>query len=351
MAEDRERRSEGVQGEPVWTYRGYKLGPDNFTSAMVHLFRAEIQRANVWRERLDSTTNWAIVTTAAAVSFAFSEPLGSHLVILLSIVVVGLLLYIESRRYRYYELWSSRVRLMETDFFATMLVPPFHPSADWGEALADNLLHPRFNVSLLEALGRRLRRNYIWIFLVLLLAWLAKLWIHPDPTSDLAVYISRASLGSAHGSWMVTLVLLLMLSLLLLGVLTARLQAATGEVLPHFGESGTSVSADRTGAGMHGIDHQPWFRSSRRRRQFISLIITDQAKDVADVIMTEMRRGVTALDGTGMYSGEDFKVLVCAITTTEVPQLKSLVREIDPAAFVVIIPAREVLGRGFIPLE
>jgi len=43
--------------EPVWTYRGYKLKTSEFVTAMVHLFRAEIQRANVWRQRLDTTTN------------------------------------------------------------------------------------------------------------------------------------------------------------------------------------------------------------------------------------------------------------------------------------------------------
>lgn len=347
MPDQQKKRGESP-GEPVWTYRGYQLGPDNFTTAMVHLFRAEISRANVWRERLDSTTNWAVVTTAAAISFAFSEPLGSHLVILLSTVVVTLLLYIESRRYRYYELWSSRVRLMETDFFATMLVPPFHPSADWGEALADNLLHPQFNVSLLEALGRRLRRNYIWIFIVLFLAWLAKLWIHPAPTSELAEYVSRASTGPAPGWMMLALVMIYLLGLLLMAALTARLQAATGEVLPRFGERDTSVD---TGKPDEPRDARPWFRSARRRRQYMSMIITNQSIDVADQIMAEMRRGVTALEGSGMYSGEDFRVLMCAITTTEVPQLKSLVHKIDPTAFVVIIPAREVLGRGFIPLE
>ena len=40
--------------EPVWTYRGYKLGSSEFVTAMVHLFRAEVQRANVWRQRLDT---------------------------------------------------------------------------------------------------------------------------------------------------------------------------------------------------------------------------------------------------------------------------------------------------------
>ena len=41
---------------------------------MVHFFRAEVHRANIWRQRLDTTTNWAVVTTGAAISFAFSEP-------------------------------------------------------------------------------------------------------------------------------------------------------------------------------------------------------------------------------------------------------------------------------------
>jgi uncharacterized membrane protein len=122
---------EAVGQEPVWTYRGYRLRPGEFTTAMVHFFRAEISRANVWRQRLDTTTNWAVLTTGAAISFAFSDSTGDHRVIMLNMLLITLFLYIEARRYRYYELWSSRVRLMETDFFASMLVPPFHPASDW----------------------------------------------------------------------------------------------------------------------------------------------------------------------------------------------------------------------------
>jgi len=40
---------------------------------MVHFFRAEVQRANVWRQRLDTTTNWAVVTTGAAIALAFNK--------------------------------------------------------------------------------------------------------------------------------------------------------------------------------------------------------------------------------------------------------------------------------------
>ena len=109
--------------EPVWTYRGYKLKTSEFVTAMVHLFRAEIQRANVWRQRLDTTTNWAVVSTGATLSIGFSQPNIHHSIIILNTLLVMWFLFIEARRYRYYELWSYRVRLMETDFFAAMLVP------------------------------------------------------------------------------------------------------------------------------------------------------------------------------------------------------------------------------------
>src|SRR5688500_19542996 len=153
--------------DPVWTYRGYKLGTSEFVTAMVHFFRAEVQRANVWRQRLDTTTNWAVVATGATLSVAFSQPDIHHGIIILNTLLVMWFLFIEARRYRYYELWSYRVRLMETDFYAAMLVPPFHPSPEWAESLAENLLSPSFPISMSEAFGRRLRRNYFWIFLIL----------------------------------------------------------------------------------------------------------------------------------------------------------------------------------------
>src|SRR5574342_1365485 len=102
-----------LEDEPVWTYRGYRLKTGEFVTAMVHLFRAEIQRANVWRQRLDTTTNWAVVSTGATLSIAFSQPSIHHAIIILNTLLVMWFLFIEARRYRYYELWSYRVRLME----------------------------------------------------------------------------------------------------------------------------------------------------------------------------------------------------------------------------------------------
>lgn len=81
------------------------------------------------------------------------------------------------------------------------------------------------------------------------------------------------------------------------------------------------------------------------------LIVTDQAQRVSDEILAEMHRGVTALEATGMYSGESHKVLLCAVTVTEVTHLKDLVKGVDSDAFVVVTAAEEVLGRGFLTLE
>jgi uncharacterized membrane protein len=348
-----EQGQEGSRSEPVWTYRGYQLRPSEFTTAMVHLFRAEVQRANVWRQRLDTTTNWAVLTTGAAISFAFSRTLAEdHRVIILNVLLVTLFLHIEARRDRYYELWSYRVRLMETDFFATMLVPPFHPSSDWAESLAENLLHPQFPISLWEALGRRFRRNYLWIYVVLGLAWLVKVWLHPTRAGTLSQLISRASIGVIPGEAVVATGLIFNGILMLIGLLTIGLQQASGEILPRYGVfqlPGLAVPA--TSTKRRPGRWQAWFRPTRPRQQLMALIITDRPQAVADRILQEMRRGVTALSGTGMYTHAQHAVLMCALTVTEVAHLKELVGTEDPDAFVTITPAQEVLGKGFASLQ
>jgi len=94
-----------------------------------------------------------------------------------------------------------------------------------------------------------------------------------------------------------------------------------------------------------------WYRHTRRRQQLLALIITDEPKPVSEVVLKEMKRGVTAMDGTGMYSGKKHTVLMCALTVTEIHQLKSLVNQVDPNSFIIVTPAQEVLGRGFLPLN
>jgi uncharacterized membrane-anchored protein YitT (DUF2179 family) len=72
---------------------------------------------------------------------------------------------------------------------------------------------------------------------------------------------------------------------------------------------------------------------------------------VADRVLTEMERGVTILNGTGAYTGEPRPALYCVVTRSEVQQLKTIVHELDPKAFMVIGVAHEALGEGFQPFK
>jgi uncharacterized membrane protein len=334
--------------EPVWTYRGYRLKTSEFVTAMVHFFRAEVQRANIWRQRLDTTTNWAVVSTGATLSVAFSQPNIHHGVIILSTLLVFWFLLIETRRYRYYELWIYRVRLMETDFYAAMLVPPFHPSPEWAESLAENLLSPSFPISIWEAFGRRLRRNYAWIFLILYASWVAKIWLFPEPAAGLEEFIQRSSVGPVSGEMMITLGFGFYGFLLFVGLATISMNQATGEVLPRFGEEAVASFASPEGKrkGLHAF-----FAPSHRRKQLMALVITGIPEAVAGRILKDLGRGVTSLTGKGMYTGQERSVLICALTVTEVHNLKFAVNKEDPNAFVVVSPAQEILGRGFNPLS
>jgi len=80
------------------------------------------------------------------------------------------------------------------------------------------------------------------------------------------------------------------------------------------------------------------------------MIVTNKPDEVAGQVMTVLERGVTILEGTGAYTKNERPVLYCVVTRSEVNQLKSLVRDMDPKAFMVIGTAHEALGEGFRPL-
>lgn len=82
-----------------------------------------------------------------------------------------------------------------------------------------------------------------------------------------------------------------------------------------------------------------------------ALIVTSNPDAVKRVILQDMERGVTELQGRGGYTGEPRTVLYCVVSRSEIPQIKALVREADPQAFMVIGQAHEALGEGFLPLD
>jgi len=341
------KKQEEVE-EPVWTFRGYRLKASEFVTAMVHLFRAEVQRANVWRQRLDTTTNWAVVSAGATLSIAFSQPNVHHGVIILNTLLTTWFLFIEARRYRYYELWSYRIRLMETDFYAAMLVPPFHPSPEWAESLAENLLSPSFPISMWEAFGRRLRRNYLWIYIILGVSWFAKGYLFPAPAVNFPEFILRGAVGPIPGRIMIALGAIYYSFLILVAIGTVGMTQASGEILPRFGSASTlaAISAAGKPKSLRAL-----LAPNHRRQQFLAIIITDKAEAVSKRLMADLKRGITAVSGKGMYTGQERSVLMCALTVTEVHNLKAAVAKEDPLAFVIVSPAQEILGRGFNPLE
>jgi uncharacterized membrane-anchored protein YitT (DUF2179 family) len=82
-----------------------------------------------------------------------------------------------------------------------------------------------------------------------------------------------------------------------------------------------------------------------------ALIVSSQPQAVAQGIMDELERGVTLVEGSGGFTGAPRTVLYCVLSRSEVPRLKALVREADPAAFMVVGSAHEALGEGFRPLH
>src|SRR5712692_4493039 len=209
-----------------------KLSPSEFGTAMAHFYRGEVQRSNAWRTRLDTTTYWAVFTSAATLSFAFSSSSNPHFLIPINSILVAIFLVMEARRYRYYEIWASRVRVIETGYFAQMLAPDgVARDQEWASHLASDLLTPHFTISEKEAIGRRLRRNYIWIFMLLALSWNLKVYLYPAPAANFDEFLQRATVGLVPG-WIVFIVgFVFNATLIIFAVSTIRLPEATGEVL------------------------------------------------------------------------------------------------------------------------
>jgi len=153
-----------------------------YIQAVSHFYRGEIYRSNVWRRRLDATTNWAVVTTAAVLTFTFSTPERTHMLLVLCNFVVLAFLFIEARRFRYFSVYRARVRMLEENFLLPILTRQLgSPMEGWRELVAADLERPKFGNTMLDALPLRIRYNYFWIFSFIGSAWLLKVWLHPEP--------------------------------------------------------------------------------------------------------------------------------------------------------------------------
>lgn len=151
------------------------LSPGEFVTTISHFHRAEIARMAGWRDRIDRTTNWAITVAAAMLSLSLSTSSAHHGVLVFAMLLILLLLWIEARRYRFFDVYRTRVRQLERHYFAQLFSPQPDHAANWLPILGESLRTPKFLISHWTAFARRLRRNYIFMFLILLFAWVLKI--------------------------------------------------------------------------------------------------------------------------------------------------------------------------------
>jgi len=168
--------------------------------ALAHLYRGELYRSTVWRTRLDATTNWAVVSTGLALSLTFSSATASPLPLVLVGLLVAVFLHTEARRYRFFDFWRVRAHILETQFFGPILLGHgVRVDNGWNRILYEDYQRPRLHITYPDAVGRRLRRNYGWIFAIQAAAYVGKLLIHPQPIHSFDELWMRATIGPLPG--------------------------------------------------------------------------------------------------------------------------------------------------------
>jgi uncharacterized membrane protein len=177
-----------------------------------------MHRSLVWRVRLDTTTNWAVVATVAILTFSFNNPQYSSETLIAGMYANLVFLLIEARRFRFFDVWRARVRMLEENFYGPILRRDLlSPVAHWGRLVAEDLLRPRFKITYHQALKARLKRNYGVLFSLLLLSWLLKLLMHPGGGGTPPPFLQRMALGPVP--WWVSLVFVIGLYTYLIALL------------------------------------------------------------------------------------------------------------------------------------
>jgi uncharacterized membrane protein len=200
-----------------------EMGPGG---SMAHLYRGEIHRMRFWRERLDRTTNWAVIVIAAILTWAFSSESNPHYVLLAGASILSVFLVIEARRYRGYDICRSRYRVLQQNVFAYGLDPSQGlEDPDWRAQLSTDYRQPCLKISRMEAIAHRLRRVYLPLLSVLLGAWLIRITAFSD-----VPWPASAAIGQIPGSIVSGVVLLSYITLLFIA-LRPRTWHAEGELL------------------------------------------------------------------------------------------------------------------------
>lgn len=228
----------GDKADVPYEQYAHEITHAEWMQLMIHFYRGEMHRASLWRQRLDVTTNWAVATTAAMLTFTLGNGQVPHGAIILSVLVTLIMLHLEARRYMYYDLWRARLRMIERGLIAPALwrgsaERELEHESDWRRLLADDLREPRFHMPYSEAFGRRLQRNYIWLLVLNYCGWLLKLALAPEKAHSLSEAVGHAAAGPLPGATVLAIVTIGLVFLMVLGRVTTRHRHARGEARPY----------------------------------------------------------------------------------------------------------------------
>ncbi len=179
----------------------------SYVNALAHFYRGEMGRIMIWRQRLDITTNWAITSSTAIITIAFSNAAVPHIIFFFNLAIVWGMLWIEARRYRFYDAFRARVRMLEAHFLVPMVSENRDLlQGDWKTLVCEDLILPSFKITRLEAVGRRLKRNYVFIFILIMVAWFTKIFLHAPNAMDSPVDFYHALRVGHIPAWFVAFI-------------------------------------------------------------------------------------------------------------------------------------------------
>ena len=177
----------------------------SFHMSIAHLYRGEMHRMTVWRTRIDTTSNWAVLLTIGLTTFTLGSQQVPAYILLLGLALVGICMYLEAHRYQHLHHSKWRIRLLEARYFTELLAPRVSRVGTWRRQLAADLARPRYTLGLVLAMRMRLRRNYLLLTHFITAVWLTKLFIHPHTPVDVYEYWARFALEELFPSWFVAL--------------------------------------------------------------------------------------------------------------------------------------------------
>ncbi|MFC6835905.1 DUF2270 domain-containing protein [Halomarina ordinaria] len=151
---------------------------EEFLSLLPHYYRGETARMSALLDRIDLTVDWAIAVIVALLALSFNATDRPPYLLLIAMAALVMFLVFDVRRYRTFDATRARVRMLEENVFANAFSPEGAEHEGWRAELSADLRRPTLKVSVQEAAGRRLRRVYLPLLTVLVVAWLYRITVY-----------------------------------------------------------------------------------------------------------------------------------------------------------------------------